>query len=217
VSTCGDAQARHATIALVLYLNVYGALPMTLTALPDILSGNLTVIFCGINPGQSSAERGLHFANRSNRFWKVIHQAGFTPECIAPEEGRSLLDYGCGLTTAVSRPTRSAGELSWHEFIAATDHLRTKIQTFAPRHIAFLGKVAYQAIFDQKNVAWGCQFKTFAGAMVWVLPNPSGLNRAFSLEDLVAEYKLLYVESADLQVRGRIAMYPNVSNRHGDT
>jgi TDG/mug DNA glycosylase family protein len=31
----------------------------------------------------------------------------------------------------------------------------------------------------------------FAGARVWVLPNPSGLNRAFSLQALVAAYQEL--------------------------
>jgi double-stranded uracil-DNA glycosylase len=35
--------------------------------LPDILAPNLRVVFCGINPGLTSAVLGHHFAKRSNR------------------------------------------------------------------------------------------------------------------------------------------------------
>jgi len=47
--------------------------------LTDIIDNNMTVVFCGINPGLKSALDGHHFSGRSNRFWKVLHQAGFTP------------------------------------------------------------------------------------------------------------------------------------------
>jgi hypothetical protein len=38
----------------------------------DILAPGLRVVFCGINPGKSSAHTGFHFAHPGNRFWKVI-------------------------------------------------------------------------------------------------------------------------------------------------
>ena len=44
----------------------------------DILAPGLRVVFCGINPGLSSAGTGFPFAHPANRFWKVIYQAGFT-------------------------------------------------------------------------------------------------------------------------------------------
>ncbi len=69
--------------------------------LPDVISSSLNVVFCGINPGMRSATVGLHFANRSNRFWRVLHLAGFTSKQLEPEEARLLLDYGCGITSAV--------------------------------------------------------------------------------------------------------------------
>jgi TDG/mug DNA glycosylase family protein len=47
---------------------------------------------------------------------------------------------------------------------------------------------ACAAIARTPEIAWGPQREPFAGASVWVLPNPSGLNRNFSLEDLVAAY-----------------------------
>ncbi len=76
--------------------------------LPDIIARNLSVVFCGINPGMTAAVSGHHFSSPSNRFWRVIHLAGFTPVQVLPENDRSLLDFGCGLTTAVARPTRRA-------------------------------------------------------------------------------------------------------------
>ncbi|MDN5402442.1 MAG: mismatch-specific DNA-glycosylase, partial [Pseudomonas sp.] len=82
--------------------------------LDDLLADHLHVLFCGINPGKGSAALGLHFANRSNRFWRTVHLAGFTPNEIRPQDGATLLHYGCGLTTLVARPTASAGELARH-------------------------------------------------------------------------------------------------------
>jgi TDG/mug DNA glycosylase family protein len=76
--------------------------------LPDILKIGLRVVFCGINPGVRSAKVGHHFANRSNRFWRGLHRSGFTPREILPPDACSLLDYGCGLTSAVEKATVSA-------------------------------------------------------------------------------------------------------------
>ncbi|TAL91762.1 MAG: mismatch-specific DNA-glycosylase [Candidimonas sp.] len=133
---------------------------MTITpmqTLPDIIAKDLAVVFCGINPGLQAATIGHHFAGRSNRFWRAIHLAGFTPEQVRAENDRTLLAYGCGLTTAVERPT---------------------------------------VLSRQRKVQWGPQPTAFAGAIVWVLPNPSGLNRAFNLDNLVQAYRQLYLEVA---------------------
>jgi TDG/mug DNA glycosylase family protein len=170
-------------------------------SLPDILAPNLAVVFCGINPGARAAAAGHNFVGHSNRFWRAIHLAGFTPHQIAAENDRDLLTYGCGLTTAVARPTRRADELTREELVAATDALRRKMQHYAPRTIAFLGKAAYAAIVGRRDVPWGPQAERFAGADVWVLPNPSGLNRGFSLGELVEAYGALRVAVAeDLRV-----------------
>ncbi|WP_163369285.1 G/U mismatch-specific DNA glycosylase, partial [Enterobacter hormaechei] len=74
----------------------------------DILAPGLRVVFCGINPGKSSAHTGFHFAHPGNRFWMVIHQAGFTERQLKPEEEQHQLDTGCGITMLVERPTVQA-------------------------------------------------------------------------------------------------------------
>jgi TDG/mug DNA glycosylase family protein len=43
----------------------------------------------------------------------------------------------------------------------------------------------------------------FGGAEVWVLPNPSGLNRAFSLEELVSAYRDLRTASKRTHLESR--------------
>jgi TDG/mug DNA glycosylase family protein len=159
--------------------------------LPDILKTGLKVVFCGINPGMRSAKIGHHFANRSNRFWRVLHRSGFTPEEILPPDAGSLLDYGCGLTSAVEKATVSASELKRLDFINGRASLERKMRRYRPKYLAFLGKPAYSAIFNQREISWGRQSTQLGGTPVWVLPNPSGLNRAFTLTALVAAYQEL--------------------------
>jgi double-stranded uracil-DNA glycosylase len=161
--------------------------------LTDIISENLSIIFCGINPGLKSARDGHHFSGRSNRFWKVLHQAGFTPYEIDPLYDRTILDFGYGLTTAVERATVRADELLKEEFANAVAAFKTKMERYKPAYIVFLGKPAYLAFSGKKQVLWGRQAEDCCGATVWVVPNPSGLNRGFTLSDLVSHYKELYL------------------------
>ncbi len=163
--------------------------------LADLLAENLDVLFCGINPALTASRAGHHFSNRSNRFWRVLHQAGFTPHLIQPEEDHTILEYGCGLTAAVERPTTRASELKRHEFHASAQALERKIRRYHPRFLAFLGKRAFASIFNRNSIAWGRQDVAFGEAEIWVLPNPSGLNRAFTLDALVSVYRELRTAS----------------------
>ncbi|AFJ45656.1 G/U mismatch-specific DNA glycosylase [Shimwellia blattae] len=156
----------------------------------DVLAPHLRVVFCGINPGKSSAHLGLPFANPSNRFWKVIHLAGFTPQQLAPENFMQLADSGCGLTKLVDRPTVQASEVERMELKEGGNALRSKINRYQPAALAVLGKQAFAQAFSQRNVSWGRQPFNWGDTEVWVLPNPSGLNRS-PLESLVSAYREL--------------------------
>ncbi len=171
--------------------------------LPDLLRKDLDVVFCGINPALSAARAGHHFSNPNNRFWRVLYGAGFTPHLVQPINDRTILQFGFGLTAAVERPTVSASELASHEFREAAGELEQKLRRFHPRYLAFLGKRAFAAIFRKGSVNWGQQFMRFGGAEVWVLPNPSGLNRAFSLEELVSAYRDLRTASKRTHLESR--------------
>ncbi|WP_377810195.1 mismatch-specific DNA-glycosylase [Azospirillum sp. A29] len=133
----------------------------------DILVPDLPVVFCGINPSVRTAASGHNFGSASNRFWRVLHLSGFTPVRMSAEEDRRLLAFGCGITAAVPRPTRNAGELQIYEFHDAGEALRAKLEHFHPETIAFLGKAAYEAI-EGNRVSWGPQSSHFCGAAVWI-------------------------------------------------
>ena len=160
--------------------------------LPDVIKAHLTVLFCGVNPGMLAAETGHHFAGRNNRFWRAVYLAGFTAEEIAPQNDISFLQYGCGLSSVVARPTPRADQVSRQEFAKAADTFELKIKQNAPRFVAFLGKAAYAALYDRREITWGAQSNAIGKSRLWVLPNPSGRNRAFSLDRLVENYRQLY-------------------------
>jgi TDG/mug DNA glycosylase family protein len=157
----------------------------------DIIAPHLNVLFCGINPGQSTAHTGFHFAHPGNRFWKVIHLAGFTTQQLKPEQEQRLLETGCGITMLVERPTVQANQLAADELRDGGDRLMKKVLQYQPAALAILGKDAFKRAFRQNRVEWGAQSIFMGKTQVWVLPNPSGLNRA-SLEDMVAAYQQLY-------------------------
>ncbi|AWH88318.1 G/U mismatch-specific DNA glycosylase [Limnobaculum parvum] len=158
--------------------------------LNDILQSGLQVIFCGINPGLNASASGFHFANRTNRFWRVIYQAGFTKTLLTPEEDRRILESQCGLTALVARPTVQAAELSSQELQQGATLLIEKLECYQPRAVAILGKQAFHQAFGIRNAPWGKQDMTIGQTQVWILPNPSGLNRA-TLEQLTESYREL--------------------------
>ena len=157
----------------------------------DILAHGLDVIFCGVNPALTAAIDGHNFSNRSNRFWPVLHLAGFTDTRLRPEDERRLLEYGCGITAVVDRPTKRADEVSPDEFRLARPGFEAKMRRYAPRAVAFLGKRALSAMIASTDVGWGRYPLGFAETTAWVLPNPSGLNRSFTLDALVSAYSEL--------------------------
>jgi TDG/mug DNA glycosylase family protein len=163
---------------------------------PDILARGLDVIFCGLNPASSAAVAGHNFSNGNNRFWTVLHLAGFTDVRLQPEDERRLLEYGCGITAVVRRPTKRAAEISSEEFRKARLEFEAKMRHYAPRAIAFLGKRALSAMIGRPDVDWGRLPTEFAGTMAWVLPNPSGLNRGFTRDALVSAYGALRIALA---------------------
>jgi TDG/mug DNA glycosylase family protein len=122
----------------------------------------------------------------------VLHLAGFTPRQLKPEEAHLLLDYGFGITSAVVRPTVSAANLNRADYIAARPALERKIAKYRPGYVAFLGKPALSVFLNQRNLRWGLQSATLGGSAVWLLPNPSGLNCAFTISMLTVAYSELF-------------------------
>ncbi|MDQ4057904.1 MAG: G/U mismatch-specific DNA glycosylase [Actinomycetota bacterium] len=158
---------------------------------PDVIAPNLSVLFCGFNPGLYSGATGHHFARPGNRFWPTLHRSGFTPRRLAPSEERELLDYDLGITNIVERCTARASELDAGELRAGGARLIEKLREFKPGVVAILGVTAVRVAFDAPNAKVGPQTDALGGAKMWVLPNPSGLNAHYQIDDLVREFKAL--------------------------
>lgn len=152
----------------------------------DLIDYNLKVLFCGINPGLWSGATGFHFAKPGNRFWKVLHLAGFTPRQLHPSEEHELLELGYGITSFVKRTTARADELTNAEFVEGGRLLVKKIEKYKPRNLAVLGIGAYRTAFNKPKAKLGLQAEKIGGANVWLLPNPSGLNAHYQVADLAA-------------------------------
>ena len=158
---------------------------------PDIIAPELNVLFVGINPGLYSGAVGHHFARPGNRFWPAMQRSGFTKRLLSPFEEGELLTYGCGITNLVNRSTATASELQREELARGAQRLESKVKRHRPRIVAILGVGAYRAAFGRPKASFGLQEETIGDACVWVLPNPSGLNANYQLNDLVRLFRNL--------------------------
>ena len=160
----------------------------------DVIAPDLKVLFCGINPGLYTAAVGHHFARPGNRFWPALYAGGFTDRLLSPFAERELLKSGYGITNVVTRATATADLLTKEEVVAGGARLKAKVIRYRPGFLAILGVGAYRTAFNQSKATVGRQDEKIGETVLWVLPNPSGLNRGFSLEDLVYSYQELYLE-----------------------
>ncbi|HET6964389.1 MAG TPA: G/U mismatch-specific DNA glycosylase [Acidimicrobiales bacterium] len=156
-----------------------------MNGVPDIVRPGLSVLFCGINPGVRSGQLGQHFARPGNRFWKVLHGAGFTDRLLAPSEQWTLLDYGIGITNIVARPSRGAADLTPAELRAGAVELSGRVAELRPAWLAVLGVQAYRTAFSRPKALVGRQDHRIGASGVWVLPNPSGLQARYQLPEMV--------------------------------
>ncbi len=162
--------------------------------LPDVIADGLDVLFVGINPSLYSTAVGHHFARPGNRFWPALHGAGMTPRLLHASEDRLLPQWGGGLTNLAARTTAKASELSAAELREGGEILESKVRRHGPRVIAVVGVTAYRRAFGRPKATMGRQDVAMAGACVWVLPNPSGLNAHYQLPELAAMYAEMLAE-----------------------
>src|SRR3954465_8830888 len=124
--------------------------PGTPSAVPDLLAPGLDVVFCGINPGRVSAAAAGPFANPRNDFWRLLHDAGFTPRLLGPSEQHEALGHGIGITNAAYRTTPGSGALRASDFEGSRERLERLAADLRPRAIGFVGKEAYRGVFRER-------------------------------------------------------------------
>ena len=165
-----------------------------LSAVPDVLAPGLQVVFCGINPGHWSAAAGAHFANPRNDFWRLLHDAGFTPRLLAPAEQEQLLPFGLGVTNAAFRTTRGSGDLRRGDFAGAADRLAAIAERLWPEWIAFVGKEAYRGAFVERPEL-GVQERQLGETRLFVLPSTSPANAAVPYAERLSWFRRLRDET----------------------
>lgn len=150
------------------------------------------MLFVGINPGVRSALTGHHFAGYSNRFWRLLHEAGLVPRPATCVDDVCLPDWGYGITNLVARPSPGIDELKPAEYTDARDALLRKILRYAPEVVALVGVTLHRALFPERGkapIALGPQDEWLGGARVFVLPNPSGRNANYSYAEMLAAFR----------------------------
>jgi double-stranded uracil-DNA glycosylase len=165
---------------------------------PDLVGDGLRLVFVGINPGLRTAATQIHFGNPANRFRPALVAAGILAPPVDGVPGMTaddlaeLVRRGVGITNLVRRATARADELTGAELVEGAARLEQFVADHHPRVVAVLGVTAYRTAFRRPRATRGRQPEDLAGAALWVVPNPSGLNA----HETVASLGTAYAEPA---------------------
>ncbi|PHV66782.1 G/U mismatch-specific DNA glycosylase [Williamsia muralis] len=172
---------------------------------PDLIGPDCRLLFVGINPGLWTAATGAHFARRGNRFYPVLWRAGIVDRLIDASAGMSdddralLLDRGIGITNVVPRASARADELTTEELVEGGRKLIKTVTRVHPKVIAVAGITAYRTAFGDRKATAGRQDRAIGDTVVWVVPNPSGLNAHHTVDTLAEAYRAAAVEAGVVQ------------------
>lgn len=161
----------------------------------DLIGDNCRLLFVGINPSLWTAATGAHFARPGNRFYPALYRAGILDRLIDASNGYAVADRemllrrGIGITNLAPRATARADELTPDELRDGTQRLLDTVRTVAPRVVAVAGITAYRTAFRRPKAVTGEQNEQLAGAPLWIVPNPSGLNAHDTVDSLAAAYR----------------------------
>jgi TDG/mug DNA glycosylase family protein len=166
------------------------------TTVPDLVGDDHPLlVFVGINPGLWTAATQTHFAHPGNRFYPALLRAGVISRPIDPAAGMTaedrehLIERGIAITNIAPRATARAAELRRDELRAGARALEERIAVWRPRVVAVAGVTAYRVGFDRPRAQQGPQDERLAGARLWIVPNPSGLNAHETVTGLAAAYR----------------------------
>lgn len=163
--------------------------------LPTAPDEPLRLLFVGINPGLWTAATSTHFAHPGNRFYPALLRGGVIERPIDPANGMTDEDRammrarGIGITNLVRRATVKASELTAAELRDGGAALTALVAEQQPRVVAVAGITAYRTAFGLPKAVPGRQPEDLAGAELWVVPNPSGLNAHETVATLAEAYR----------------------------
>ena len=161
---------------------------------PDLVGPGVRLLFVGINPGLWTAATMTHFAHPGNRFYPALRRAGIIDREIdrgvgmTDEDRAYLVARGIGITNLVARATAKASELTAAELRDGGERLARVVTEHRPAVVAVAGVTAYRDAFGDRRAVLGRRPEPFAGAELWIVPNPSGLNAHETVDSLARAY-----------------------------
>ncbi|MEZ5098207.1 MAG: mismatch-specific DNA-glycosylase, partial [Nocardioides sp.] len=133
-----------------------------------------------------SADLGVGFGRKGNRFWPAALAAGLVT--VDRDARHALTHHGIGMTDLVKRATTRASELSDAEYRAGVRRVEWLCRWLRPRAVCMVGMTGWRVAVDPRATA-GWQPRELGGAPVYVMPSTSGLNAHAQLPDLTAHLR----------------------------
>ncbi len=167
--------------------------------LEDYIERDLNILSIGLNPSTISVEKKYYFANPKNRFWRAFNASRLVPEELVPSkqaQEKLLHKYKIGFTDVVKRPSSMGKDLVAADYRKFVPSLESKILKYQPKICWFHGKVAANKFLQYSNqvtseVIWGLQEFRLDKSIIFITPNPSPANAAYSLSVLISWYEKL--------------------------
>jgi double-stranded uracil-DNA glycosylase len=130
----------------------------------SILGQGLRVVFVGFNPSLPALRTGHHYANPTNRFFRLLRDHHLTERLLAPDEDVRLPDrYGIGL--------------------ANLSNVASALVEASPCAVCFNGLGVFVLYFGHRPGAFGLQSGLAIGeSAVFVVPSSSGAANGMAYE-----------------------------------
>jgi TDG/mug DNA glycosylase family protein len=143
--------------------------------LSDIIEPGVKLLIVGFNPSLVSWDKGHHYANPVNNFYRLLYRSGLTPRLLKPDEDMLLPQYGIGLTNFVLHiPSANESQVPASTYREGKAALDEKIEHYQPRLVCFNGMKLYSYYFGKKLPDFGLQQAQIAGKPLFVTPSSSG-------------------------------------------
>lgn len=171
--------------------------------LADYLAPDLHILSIGLNPSVNSVRAGFYFATPQNRFWRALNDSGLPARPVEPGPAAHevlLRRDRIGFTDVVKRPTPGGSQLRAADFRRWAPDLRQRLLDCGARIAWFHGLQAYRAYLRygeddapgaRGEIPWGRQAHRIGASAVFVSPNPSPANAAYSLRAITQWYARL--------------------------
>lgn len=144
------------------------------------VASGATIGICGTAVAKASAQAGGYYAGANNKFWRVLHESGLTPELLTWQDYPRLLEWGIGLMDLAKKVSGCDSNLTAanYDVPRATD----QIKRYRPSVLCFNGKTAARVFLQRDPAApidYGFLQGTVHGARLFVAPSTSAAARKY--------------------------------------